>query len=216
MPPKLTYTDSSGDTRISPWALPVVVGAICVPVVLAMLVGVVTVEGVGPGLAAGALAVGVLVTLAVRARPRERIEVAPHRDAERRVLVLATAEATPDSAERVARLAGDASDVRLLVPLQSGRLDRWLSAEDEARRAAQRRLAHSAGALVAAGLPVSGSVGDADVRQALEDELRSYPADEVIVLAEAGGPDELAAAAERLALPMERIEAEPAPGRGQG
>ena len=67
----MTYTDSSGDTRISPWALSVIVGAICVPIVLAILIGVLTVEGTGPGLAAGALVVAALILLAVRARPHD-------------------------------------------------------------------------------------------------------------------------------------------------
>ena len=211
----MTYTDSSGDTRISTWALPVIVGAICVPIVLAILIGVLTVEGTGPGLAAGALVVAALIVLAVRARPRESVEVAAHPDAGRRVLVVATAEATPGSASRVAELAGDATDVRLLVPVRSKRLDRWLSAEDEARTEAERSLAHAAGALVAAGLPVSGSVGDSDAGQALEDELRGYPADEVIVLAKPGGGDELGDAGRRLTLPLERIEVEPEPEPGR-
>jgi hypothetical protein len=184
-----------------------VVGLICVPVVLAMLISVLTVEGSGLGLAAGAMAVGTLIILAVRARPRDRLEVAAHPDAGRRVLVVATAEATPEAAGRVAELAGKAADVRLLVPVRSRRIDRWLSAEDDARVDAERTLAHSAGALVAAGLPVSGSVGDSDPGQALEDELRGYPADEVIVLAERGAPDELGQAGERLGLPLERVEA---------
>ncbi len=209
MAPKLTYTDSSGDTRISPWALPVVVAAICVPVVLAIMIGVVTVEGTGPGLAAGALAVAALIVLAVRARPRDRMEVAEHRDAGRRVLLVATIDATPKAAERVASLAAGAEDVRLLVPLRSRRLDRWLSADDDARADAERRLAHSAGALVAAGLPVSGSVGDADAQQALEDELRSFPADAVILLAEPGADDELPDAEERLGLPLAKVVVEP-------
>ena len=206
MAPKLTYTDSSGDTRISPWALPVVVAAICVPVVLAIMIGVVTVEGTGPGLAAGALAVAALIVLAVRARPRDRMEVAEHRDAGRRVLLVATIDATPKAAERVASLAAGAEDVRLLVPLRSRRLDRWLSADDDARADAERRLAHSA---VAAGLPVSGSVGDADAQQALEDELRSFPADAVILLAEPGADDELPDAEERLGLPLAKVVVEP-------
>ena len=184
-----------------------VIALICEPVVLAMLVSVLTVEGSGLGLAAGAVTVATLIVLAVRARPRTRVEVAKHRDAGRRVLVVATAEATPPSAGRIAELAGDAADVRLLVPVRSRRLERWLSAEDDARVDAERRLAHAAGALVAAGLPVSGSVGDSDPGQALEDELRGYPADEVIVLAERGAPDELGDAGERLGLPLERVEA---------
>jgi hypothetical protein len=206
---KLTYTDSSGDTRIQSWALPLVVAAICVPIVLAILIGVLTVEGTGPGLAAGALVVATLIVLAVRARPRGKVEVAPHHDPDRRVLVVATVEPTPSTATRVAELAGEAADVRLLVPVQPRRIDRWLSAEDQAREDAERTLAHSAGTLVAAGLPVSGSVGDSDASQALEDELRAYPADEVILLAEPGGSDELGDAGRRLALPLERVEVPP-------
>ena len=95
--------------------------------------------------------------------------------------------------------------MRLLVPVRSRRLERWLSAEDDARADAQRRLAHAAGALVAAGLPVSGSVGDSDPGQALEDELRGYPADEVIVLAEPSEQSPLGEAAERLELPLDRV-----------
>jgi hypothetical protein len=184
-----------------------VIALICVPIVLAMLVSVVTVEGSGLGVAAGAIAVAALIVLAVRARPRRSVEVAAHRDARRRVLVVATAEATPEAAGRVAELAGDAADVRLLVPVRSRRLDRWLSAEDPARAEAERTLAHSAGALVAAGLPVSGSVGDSDAGQALEDELRGYPADEVILLAEPAEEHPLGEAAERLELPLERVSA---------
>ena len=182
------------------------VAAICVPVVGAMLIGIIAIEGTGLGLAAGAGAVTVLMVIAWRARPRDEMDVAAHVDGARRILVLAPVEPTPEAATRIAALAGDAEDVRLLVPLASRRLDRWLSAEDDAREEAQRRLAHSAGALVAAGLPVSGSVGDADGAQAVEDELRSFPADEVIVLSEPGGGDPLHGSDDRIGLPLERIE----------
>ena len=105
--------------------------------------------------------------------------------------MLAVTEATAAAAQRIADITGSPSDVRLLVPVPSHRLDRWLSAEDDARREAEARLARSAGALVAAGLPVSGSVGRHDPAQALEDELRDYPADEVVLLI-ASGKDPLA------------------------
>ena len=206
MAPRLTYTDSSGDTRLKTWAIPLVVAAICVPVVLAMLIGILTIEGTGLGLAAGAAAVAILLILALRMRPQGSMEVAAHTDEGRRVLVVATAEATPEAAERVVQHAGGAADVRLLVPIPAKRLDHWLSADDDARDAAQRLLAHSAGALVAAGLPVSGALGDADPAQALEDELRSFPADEVIVLSARGQEDPLHGAGERLRLPLERVD----------
>ena len=80
MAPRLTYTDPEGTTRLRPGGIPLVVGLICVPIVLAMLVSVVTVEGSGLGVAVGAIAVATLIVLAVRARPRGDVEVAAHRD----------------------------------------------------------------------------------------------------------------------------------------
>jgi hypothetical protein len=120
------------------------------------------------------------------------------------VLVVATTEATEESAQRIAQLAGSPQDVRVVVPVPSHRLDRWMSAEDDARREAEARLARSAGVLVAAGLPVSGSVGDHDPAQALEDELRNFAADEVLLL-NTNGKDPLAKIETRLALPLRRV-----------
>jgi nucleotide-binding universal stress UspA family protein len=162
--------------------------------------------GAGVGMAVGALAATSLVTFAARAKPDGKLEVAPSEDGGHRVLVLAVDEATPAAAQRIADITGSPSDVRLLVPVPSHRLDRWLSAEDKARREAEARLAHSAGVLVAAGLPVSGSVGDADPAQALEDELRRYPADEVVLL-NSGASDPLRKIESRLGLPLRRVSA---------
>jgi hypothetical protein len=202
--PFLTTTDPQGGMRFRPFAIPLIIAAICVPIVAAM--GAAGTFGAGLGMAVGALAVTCLIVFAVRARPDRTLEVAETDDAERRVLVLAAAEATADSAGRIAEIAGSASDVRLVVPVPSHRLDRWLSAEDNARREAEGRLARSAGALVAAGLPVSGSVGDSDPAQALEDELHDFPANEVILLT-ANGRDPLAKVESRIGLPLRRVSA---------
>jgi hypothetical protein len=202
MVPRLTDRDPQGGMRFRPFAVPLIIFVIAASVPAAMaLSGSV---GAGLGLAVGAGAATALLVFAARAKPGTRVEVAEG-DAGHRVLVLATAEATPVAAERIAEIAGDADDVRLVVPLQSKPLDRWLSAEDPARALAERQLAHSAGALTAAGLPVSGSLGDSNPAQALEDELRGYPADEVILLAGAGGEDSLAKLEDRLSLPLSRV-----------
>lgn len=198
--------ESEGTTYLRPAAMPLIVALIAIPIVGAMALGVVSSTGTGLGFVAGALAVAALVVLAARARPGGAVEVASRSDEQRRVLVLATSEVTPEAAGRIAEAAAGAADVRLLVPLASGRLSRWLSAEDDARAAAQDRLARSAGALVAAGLPVSGSLGDNDPAQALQDELRGYSADEVILLS-AEGDNSLASAADRLELPVLRLSA---------
>ena len=188
--------------RFRPFAIPLIIALICASIVASMaLAGLV---GAGLGMAVGAIAATALVVFASRAKPNRRLEVAGAADPGHRVLVVAVAEATADSAQRIADLAGSPTDVRLVVPVPSHRLDRWLSAEDDARREAEGRLARSAGALVAAGLPVSGSVGDHDPAQALEDELRDFAADEVVLLL-ANGKDPLARVEGRLGIPLRRV-----------
>jgi hypothetical protein len=203
--PFLTTRDEQGGTHFRPFAIPLIIVAICVPVAAAMALSG-TEIGAGLGVAVGALAATSLVVFASRAKPDGRLEVATSDDDAHRVLVIALSEPTPAAAERIASIVGSASDVRLVVPVRSHRLDRWLSAEDEARHEAQAQLARSAGTLVAAGLPVSGSVGDHDPAQALEDELRGYPADEVVLLTD-GNRDPLGKVERRLGLPLRRVSA---------
>jgi hypothetical protein len=193
--------------RFRPFAIPLIIAAICTSVAGAMSLSS-TELGAGIGMAVGAVAASSIIVFAARAKPDGALEVARSEDAGHRVLVLAVNEATPAAAQRIADITGSPSDVRLLVPVPSHRLDRWLSAEDDARREAQARLARSAGVLVAAGLPVSGSVGDHDPAQALEDELRGYPADEVVLLT-ADDRDPLRRIESRLGLPLRRVSIEP-------
>jgi hypothetical protein len=201
--PFLTTRDTRGLIRFRPFAIPLLIFVICASVAAAMALSG-TELGAGLGMAVGALAATSLIAFAARAKPEGRLEVAESGDAGHRVLVVATVEPTPRAAERVAELVGSAEDVRLVVPVPSHRLDRWLSAEDEARHEAEARLARSAGALVAAGLPVSGSVGDPDPAQAVEDELRDFAADEVVLLI-GNGDDPLAKVEPRLGLPLRRV-----------
>jgi hypothetical protein len=198
----LTTRDNEGGLRFRPFAIPLIIAAIGIAIVAAMaLAGT---FGAGLGMAVGALAATSLVMFAARSKPQPRLEVASSDDAGHRVLVVAVAEATPESAQRIADISGSPSDVRLVVPVPSHRLDRWLSAEDDARHQAEALLARSAGTLVAAGLPVSGSIGDADPAQALEDELRGYAADEVVLLT-AGDKDPLGKVEARIGLPLRRV-----------
>src|SRR5512132_2394764 len=188
--------------RFRSWAIPLLIAVICASIVASMaLAGLV---GAGLGMAVGAVAATGLVVFASRSKPDRKLEVAAADDDGHRVLVVATAEATAASAQRIAELAGRTTDVRVVVPVASHRLDRWFSAEDNARHEAEALLARSAGALVAAGLPVSGSVGDHDPAQALEDELRGYAADEVVLLS-AGDKDPLGKVQARIGLPLRRV-----------
>lgn len=203
---RLTERDASGTVHLRPAAIPLVIALLAVPVIAAMLLGALTSAGMGIGLAVGAILVAALVVAAARARPDGPIEVAPRRDSESRVLVLAEAEVTPEIAQQVAGFARGAGDVRLVVPVRGRQIDRWLSATDDARDAAQDSLARAAGALVAAGLPVSGSLGDGDAAQALEDELAGFPADRVVVVPDPAGPGELPAELRaRLGMPVEAV-----------
>lgn len=204
MTPFLTIDDDEGGMRFRAWAIPLVIALICSSIVAAMaLAGLL---GAGLGMAVGAVAATGLVVFASQSKPAGKLAVAQADDEGHRVLVVAVAEADADSAQRIADLAGSATDVRLVVPVHSHRLDRWMSAEDDARREAEAQLARSAGALVAAGLPVSGSIGDHDPAQALEDELQDFAADEVILLF-ANGKDPLAKVESRLGLPLRRVGA---------
>jgi nucleotide-binding universal stress UspA family protein len=203
MPSLLTTRDPQGGMRFRPLAIPLLIAAIAVPVAAAMALSG-TQLGAGLGMAVGALAATSLIVFAARSKPTRRVEVAESADAGHRVLVVAVTEATAESAERIAELAGSPSDVRVVVPVASQRLDRWLSAEDEARHEAEARLARAAGTLVAAGLPVSGSIGDPDPAQALEDELRDFSADEVILLTDEN-EDPLGKVEARLGLPLRRV-----------
>jgi hypothetical protein len=197
---RFAYIDASGDTRLKAWALPVVVAAICLPIAAAFVLA-----GAAVGLAVTALVAFTIVVVAVRSRPFGAMEVAATPDAGRRLLVLAGRELDEAAAGRVAELAAGAADVRIVVPTPSDRLSRWLSAEDRARERAQNLLARSAGALTAAGLSVSGSVGDSDPLQAVEDELRSFAADEVVVVPEDREDPRVEKLRSRLALPLTTV-----------
>jgi hypothetical protein len=174
---------------LRPWALPLIVLGLVVPSVAAFSI-------VGPqlGLGVGALTVFVLVVIAARARFDEEIEVAPSPDARYRLLVVARqAVDDPATVERIAQVAAEGErtgagepELRVLAPAPVSRLDRWASDLGEARDEAQRFLALSLASLAAAGLEATGKVGDPDPVQAIEDELRTFPAREVVLAGDDG------------------------------
>ncbi len=85
--------------------------------------------------------------------------------------------------------------VMVLAPARIGFLDRWASDVETARRDAQQRLVISVASLAAAGVEAEARVGDEDVVQAVEDQLGSFPASEVILVSAGGEEDKAAAAA---------------------
>lgn len=179
---------------MAPWKLPLIVAAIVVPIAAGFLTA-----GPALGVAVGALAALVLLLVAARARPR-----GPIGDAgadRRRVLIAATSPAeAPGDVARIAAAAGlegdGSAEVMLLVPARIGFLDRWASDVEGARRRAQERLVAMVAELAKVGIAAEARVGDEDVVQAVEDQLRSFPAGEVVLVSAAG--DEVDAAAAEL------------------
>ena len=71
--------------------------------------------------------------------------------------------------------------VLLVCPALNSRVRTWTSDEDPARAGAQERLDASLSRLAEAGVSARGEIGDGDPLQALEDALREFPADEIVV-----------------------------------
>jgi hypothetical protein len=181
---------------MAPWKLPVIVVAVVVPIAAGFMVG-----GPGVGVAIGALAAVAVLVIAARQKPLGPIVSAAADDSRRHVLIVA-ATAVEDPAD-VARVLSAAefdgphgeSDVLVLVPAQIGFLDRWASDVESARHAAQERLVVTVAALAKAGIAAEARVGDEDIVQATEDQLQSYPATEVVLVAD-GDRDGIGAADE--------------------
>jgi hypothetical protein len=169
---------------MTPWKLPFVVAGVVVPVAAAFMLG-----GPGVGVAVGALAAVALVAVAARRRPAEPIVPPPGGSGGRHVLIVAAEDVEdPADVERVTRAAGIAGaggeedEVRVLVPARIGFLDRWASDVESARHRAQQRLVVTVAALAKAGVVAEARVGDEDIVQAVEDQLQSYPATEVVLV----------------------------------
>jgi hypothetical protein len=197
---------------IRPWMLPLIVAALVVPIIAGFYFA-------GPplGLAAGALAVAVVLVLAARAQFDEPIEVPASGDLRYRLLVVADEPVDdPGLVEQIAEIAdqgravldrGQRAQVLVLAPARISLLDRWASDLGEAREAAARVLAISLAALAAAGLDASGRVGDPDPVQAISDELATFPAREVLLVSGPGlGGAEAREVGRRLDRPVRLLE----------
>ena len=79
------------------------------------------------------------------------------------------------------RSAGFRAHVLVVTPALNSPLKHWVSDEDEARQAAQERLARSLARLREAGINARGEIGDGEPLQAIEDALRTFGADEIII-----------------------------------
>jgi hypothetical protein len=107
----------------------------------------------------------------------------PHAGDERRILVVAneTVAGHPLRSMILERSLDVREEVLVVTPALNSPLRHWVSDEDGARSAAQERLDESLAMLAEAGVEARGEVGDGDPLQAIEDALRTFGPDEIII-----------------------------------
>jgi len=133
--------------------------------------------------------------------------------ASKRVLVVTTASVEPGTVrEEVLRHVGDENaEVKIVAPASDVSRLQWLTNdEDEAREEAAEQAEQAAEAVEPAA-SVETEVGDSDPVQAAEDALRTFAADQIVIVTESGGEngwleqDSADAAYERFGLPVTQL-----------
>jgi hypothetical protein len=152
--------------------------------------GAIVIAAVAGGKWAG-LSVFIVLSVAVagwwlRARREERPRQTaprPHAAGERRILVIANETVAGHTLRSMIleRSLDVREEVLVVTPALNSPLKHWVSDEDGARAAAQERLDASLAKLAEAGVQARGEVGDGDPLQAMEDALRTFGADEIII-----------------------------------
>jgi hypothetical protein len=157
-----------------------------VAVLLAPIALVAVIWSTGAALAvAGGLALGLVLGLFVlrQDEPRPKATLRPRAsDGTHRILVVAN-ETLSGRALRteIAGRARGQTELRVVCPALNSKVRHWTNEEDEARREASERLERLLGGLRQEGLEAEGDIGDDDPVQAMEDAMRRFPADEVII-----------------------------------
>jgi hypothetical protein len=162
------------------------------------------------------LTVGVFVWWLRSRRVEPPRQTAPvHRGGpdERRILVVANETVGGDALrnEIRSRSEGYNAEVLVVTPALNSPIRTFTSDEDQARAAAQQRLEASLERLGQAGIDARGEVGDGDPLQAIEDALRTFGADEVIISTHPEGRSNwlergvVSGARERFAVPITHV-----------
>jgi hypothetical protein len=148
-----------------------------------------------------------------RQAPRPRQAAAPSPPGEHRVLVVANE--TVGGAQLLetiqASVAGRAARVLVVCPALNSPIRQWASDVDGARDDARTRLDASLANMRAAGVDARGEVGDGDPIQAIEDALRTFRPDELVISTHPPGKSNwlergvVEKARERFALPVTHV-----------
>jgi hypothetical protein len=169
--------------------------------------------GVAVFLIESAAVVWWFVTHGEMREPITQVQPAEHPEGERRILVVANETVTGGELLTEIRRRADDGPTSLLVvtPALNGHVKHWASDEDAARAAAQARLDASLAALHRAGLSARGEIGEADPLQAIDDALRTFAPDELIISTHPEGRSNwlerevVSRARERFALPVTHV-----------
>jgi GABA permease len=160
------------------------------------------------------LAVFVLLTAAavwrVATQSRRAEPVAPQVPAtsppgEHRVLVLANGVVRGEDLAAVLgqRAAGRTLRLHVVAPALIAPLDQWTNDDRQARAEAQARLDQSVASFQAAGMVADGELGDENPVQAVEDAMRTFRPDELVLATrERDAVDQMR---ERFALPLTHV-----------
>ena len=135
------------------------------------------------------------------------------RENERRILVIANETVGGERLREEIRSRSEGVDEHVFVvcPALNSPLRHWASDEDGARVQAQERLNTSLSRLRQAGVDARGEIGDAEPLQAMEDALRLFGADEIIISTHPEGRSHwlekgiVDAARERFAVPITHV-----------
>jgi hypothetical protein len=131
----------------------------------------------------------------------------------KRVLVVATAHMDPDTLRsRLREHTGEGAQIKVVAPASDVSPLQWLATdEDEARSEAAEVAREAERAAEPEAERVEAEVGDSDPVQAIEDALRTFPAEEIILVTrrddDAGWleKDADAEVSERFGVPLTRL-----------
>ena len=168
------------------------------------------------GIGVFALLTAVALAWVMQGRREQPPRTAPVRRGasdERRILVVAneTVGGRVLREEIEQRAAEYREHVLVVAPALNTPLRHWVSDEDEAREAARRRLEQTVARLREEGINARGEVGDADPLQAIEDAVRMFGPDEVIISTHPEGRSNwlergvVTGARERFAVPITHV-----------
>jgi hypothetical protein len=145
--------------------------------------------------------------------PRPQTAVEPSPPGETRILVIANETVGGGALTDLirAKSADARANVLVVAPAQPTPLQHLASDDDPGRAAAQERLGASLARLRSMGVEANGEIGDAQPLQAIEDALRTFGPDEIIISTHPEGRSHwletgvVSGARERFAVPITHV-----------